>query len=215
VINKRLGKWHKEGTRRRRYADAKRAQILALAGHTVLHLMDDVYRPHDIEEGANLLTPEVAATLNPDERYGVWWYNRQRVKWSEVSEAGPQGRIYCRRAHTPSRTSAIGSRFRCPTPGYAARARDERASDGLHQGDKGYVFYCRCPRAYGYDGESSHRKNQRDDKWELAIWKLVSGLLKEPERIREDLEQAEKNVLEAVDEVAQRLGNTRDIARES
>ena len=31
----------------------------------------------------------------------------------------------------------------------------------------------------------------------------------------EDLEQAEKNVLEAVDEVAQRLGNTRDIARAS
>jgi DNA topoisomerase I len=31
----------------------------------------------------------------------------------------------------------------------------------------------------------------------------------------EDLEQAEMNVLEAVDEVAQRLGNTRDIARAS
>jgi DNA topoisomerase I len=31
----------------------------------------------------------------------------------------------------------------------------------------------------------------------------------------EDFEQAEKNVLEAVDEVAQRLGNTRDIARAS
>ncbi len=31
----------------------------------------------------------------------------------------------------------------------------------------------------------------------------------------EDLEQAEKNVIEAVDEVAQRLGNTRDIARAS
>jgi DNA topoisomerase I len=31
----------------------------------------------------------------------------------------------------------------------------------------------------------------------------------------EDLKQAEKNVLEAVDEVAQRLGNTRDIARAS
>jgi DNA topoisomerase I len=31
----------------------------------------------------------------------------------------------------------------------------------------------------------------------------------------EDLEQAENNVLEAVDEVAQRLGNTRDIARAS
>jgi DNA topoisomerase-1 len=31
----------------------------------------------------------------------------------------------------------------------------------------------------------------------------------------EDTGQAEKNVLEAVDEVAQRLGNTRDIARAS
>jgi Eukaryotic DNA topoisomerase I, catalytic core len=31
----------------------------------------------------------------------------------------------------------------------------------------------------------------------------------------EDLEQAEKNVLEAVDDVARRLGNTRDIARAS
>ena len=33
--------------------------------------------------------------------------------------------------------------------------------------------------------------------------------------ITEDLEQAEQNVLEAVDHVAQRLGNTRDIARAS
>jgi len=31
----------------------------------------------------------------------------------------------------------------------------------------------------------------------------------------EDLEQAEKNVLAAVDDVAKRLGNTRDIARAS
>jgi DNA topoisomerase I len=31
----------------------------------------------------------------------------------------------------------------------------------------------------------------------------------------EDLEQAEKNLLEAVDDVAKRLGNTRDIARAS
>jgi DNA topoisomerase I len=31
----------------------------------------------------------------------------------------------------------------------------------------------------------------------------------------EDLEQAEKNVLEAVDDMAARLGNTRDIARAS
>ena len=56
-------------------------------------IMDDVYRPHDFEEVVDLVMPEVAATLNPGERYGVWWYNRQRVKRSQVSEAGPGGRI--------------------------------------------------------------------------------------------------------------------------
>ncbi|MDQ3794855.1 MAG: hypothetical protein M3316_04140 [Actinomycetota bacterium] len=56
-------------------------------------------------------------------------------------------------------------------------------------GDKGYVFYYRCPRAYGYDGERSHRKNHRADELEPAIWELVSSLLKEPERIREGLER--------------------------
>ena len=60
-------------------------------------IMDDVYRPHAFEEVADLLMPEVAATLNPSERYGVWWYNRQRVKRSQVSEAGPEGRIYRKR----------------------------------------------------------------------------------------------------------------------
>src|SRR3712207_6474844 len=60
-------------------------------------IMDDVYRPHDLEEVVDLVMPEVAATLNPGERYGVWWYNRQRVKRSQVSEAGPGGRIYRKR----------------------------------------------------------------------------------------------------------------------
>jgi site-specific DNA recombinase len=60
-------------------------------------IMDDLYKPHDLDEIAQLLTPEVAATLNPDEHHGVWWYNRQRVKWSQVSEAGPEGRTYRRR----------------------------------------------------------------------------------------------------------------------
>src|SRR3712207_4256689 len=60
-------------------------------------IMDDVYRPHDFEEVVDLVMPEVAATLNPGERYGVRWYNRQRVMRSQVSEAGPGGRIYRKR----------------------------------------------------------------------------------------------------------------------
>lgn len=60
-------------------------------------IMDDVYKPHPFEEIEELVTPEVASQLDPGKRYGVWWYNRQRVKWTQVSEVGPQGRDYRRR----------------------------------------------------------------------------------------------------------------------
>ena len=190
-------------------------------------IMDDVYRPHAFEEVADLLMPEVAATLNPSECYGVWWYNRQRVKWSQVSEAGPEGKIYRKRgkysikdrsewiavpvpdAGIPRQvveaarqtvlsyraTSKAAGRvwelsgciMRCALCGRAMNP--QKTGYTRKSGDKGYVLYYRCPRAYGYDGECSHRKNHRADKLEPAIWELVSGLLKEPERIREGLER--------------------------
>jgi Recombinase zinc beta ribbon domain len=56
-------------------------------------------------------------------------------------------------------------------------------------GEKRYVYYYRCPRAYGYEGECSHGKNHRADKLEPAVWDLVSGFLKDPERLREGLER--------------------------
>jgi hypothetical protein len=44
------------------------------------------------------VTPQVAASLDPDRLYGVWWYNRKRVKSSQVSEAAADGsgRVYRR-----------------------------------------------------------------------------------------------------------------------
>jgi site-specific DNA recombinase len=72
----------------------------------------------------------------------------------------------CRRAMNPQKT------------GYTKRS-----------GEKGHVFYYRCPRAYGYDGECSHRKNHRADKLEPAVWNLVSSLLSDPVRLRGGLER--------------------------
>jgi hypothetical protein len=60
---------------------------------------------------------------------------------------------------------------------------------GPRAGEKGCVFYYRCPRAYGYDGECSHRKNHWADKLEPAIWNLVSDLLSDPARLRGGLVQ--------------------------
>jgi site-specific DNA recombinase len=190
-------------------------------------IMDDVYRPHGFDEVAGLVTSEVAAALDPGECYGVWWYNRQRVKWSQVSEAGPEGRTYRRRGEysikdksewiavpvpdsgiprevvEAARRSVLGyraaskaaSRFwelsgsimRCAECGRVMNP--QKTGYKRRSGEKGFVLYYRCPRAYGYDGVCSHSKNHRADRLEPAVWGLVSGLLKDPERVREGLEQ--------------------------
>src|SRR3712207_7940090 len=49
-------------------------------------IKDDVYRPHSFEEVQALVTPEVAAQLDPDKSYGIWWFNRQRHTFKQVVE---------------------------------------------------------------------------------------------------------------------------------
>ena len=53
--------------------------------------MDDVYRPHSFEEIAAVVSPDVAARLDPDQRYGLWWFNRRGVRAKQVSEPSESG----------------------------------------------------------------------------------------------------------------------------
>jgi hypothetical protein len=190
-------------------------------------IMDDVYKPHTFEEIKELVRPEVAASLDSDKHYGLWWYNRQRVKWSQVSEVGPEGRVYRRRGRYSIKDKSQWITVPVPAAGIpramveAARQtvlsyrpnskaagrfwelsgsimhcticdrvmKPQKTGYKIRSGEKRYVYYYRCPRAYGYDGECSHRKNHRADKLEPAVWDLVSGLLKDPERLREGLER--------------------------
>ena len=62
-------------------------------------ILDDVYKPHTFQEVAALVAPEVAARLDPDELYGVWWFNRRRTTATQVAVAGPDGREYKRKSH--------------------------------------------------------------------------------------------------------------------
>ncbi len=57
-------------------------------------LLNDVYRPHTFEEIAQLVTPEVAAQLDPNKHYGVWWFGKRRSTRIQVSEPGVNGRVY-------------------------------------------------------------------------------------------------------------------------
>ena len=59
-------------------------------------VLDDVYRPHTLEEITGLVAPEVAGRLDPATRYGVWWFNRERWTSRQVSEVTADGRVYRR-----------------------------------------------------------------------------------------------------------------------
>jgi len=59
-------------------------------------IRDDVYRSHTSEEVAELVSPDVAARLDPKKRYGIWYFNRRRYVSKQVSVNGPEGRSYRR-----------------------------------------------------------------------------------------------------------------------
>jgi site-specific DNA recombinase len=61
-------------------------------------IRDDVYRPHSFEEVKTVVAPGVAARLDPDRRYGLWWFNRLGHKVRQVSEHSANGRRY-RKTH--------------------------------------------------------------------------------------------------------------------
>ncbi len=54
----------------------------------------DAYRPHAYEEIKGLVNANVAARLNPNERYGIWWFGQKRHHQAQKSKNGPDGRTY-------------------------------------------------------------------------------------------------------------------------
>jgi site-specific DNA recombinase len=57
-------------------------------------ILDDVYRAHTLEELREFIAPEIVARLDPDKRYGVWWFNRRGLESKQVSEPSENGRRY-------------------------------------------------------------------------------------------------------------------------
>jgi hypothetical protein len=65
-------------------------------------IWDDVYKPHTHNEIKAMIAPEVAARLDPDESYGVWWYNRTKTNARQISLNGANGKEYKRQVkYTP------------------------------------------------------------------------------------------------------------------
>ncbi len=59
----------------------------------------------------------------------------------------------------------------------------------LPKGEHEYFYYrCRKYHQYG-DAGCDHRKSHRADKIEAAVWEFVSGLLQQPERLQQGLDE--------------------------
>ena len=61
-------------------------------------ILDDVYRPHTYEEVEELVSPEVAARLEREQLYGIWWYNRLGCAPARYPSLSENGRRYRREA---------------------------------------------------------------------------------------------------------------------
>jgi site-specific DNA recombinase len=84
-------------------------------------LLSDLYKPHTFEEIRELVSPEVAATLDPEGLYGVWWWGRSRISRRQVSESGPEGRRYRYEYSTSQRPKEEWTAVPVPDPGIPRR----------------------------------------------------------------------------------------------
>ena len=184
-------------------------------------VLDDVYRPHSFEEVTELVPLEVAAKLDPEKRYGIWWYNRRRTTRKQVSESGPDGRSYRSTTKTIEKERSQWIAVPVPDSGVprewvdaaqAAIKDNKKASSAgrRHWELSGGILFCGCcgrrmvthsvkgtkrSTRYSYYRCIKHRregdeacvngKSYRAEGLERSVWEFISGLLKDPERIRE------------------------------
>jgi site-specific DNA recombinase len=189
-------------------------------------IKDDVYRSHSYEEVAELVSPDVAARLDPKKRYGIWYFNRRRYVTKQVSVNGPEGRSYRRTTKVFDKPRSEWIAVPVPESGIPREwvdAAREAIKDNKRQsanGDRfwelsGGVLFCaecgcrmtvhatldsrnsrrycyyRCPKRgrHGMQKVCINGKHHRAAEAEAAVWELVSGLLKHPERLQRGLDE--------------------------
>jgi hypothetical protein len=100
-------------------------------------IASDIYWPHTFQEIACLVTPEVAARLNPNEQYGIQWFNRRKTSLSTLAEPdGNGGRRYRKRTTVSLRPK--GEWIAVPVPAYLPRTLVDRARRALKENSRSF-----------------------------------------------------------------------------
>ena len=142
-------------------------------------------------------TVKQVAEIGPDgKRYRrkTKTVRKPREEWIAVPvpDSGvPRQRVDAAREATKdnARTSSSGRKFwelsgsilKCAVCGRAI------SSNSVARGERRY-FYYRCNKRW-QDGTCDHEKSHRAEKLERLVWDFVSGLLKDPERLRTGLDE--------------------------
>lgn len=180
-----------------------------------------------VEEIREVVTPEVAATLDLSLTYGIWWFNRRRTETRQVSDMGPDGRRYRRRIKVTDKPRSEWIAVPVPDSGIPRKwvdatreaTKDNRRpsanSDRVWElsggmlfcdecgnrmsvhtsvnhwnGEGNRYFYYRCPKRQRPGLEAcAHNTHYRAVERESRVWVFVSGLLRDPERLRAGLEE--------------------------
>jgi site-specific DNA recombinase len=117
-------------------------------------ILDDVYRPHTYEEAAELVSPEVAARLDRGRLYGIWWYNRLRVRTRQVSEPSEAGN---------------GRRYRKEAR-FTEKPKEEWVAVP--------VPYAGIPRELTDAARAAIKDNRRPSSAGRRFWQLSGGILR-------------------------------------
>jgi len=116
-------------------------------------ISNDVYRPHSFEEVEPLISPEVAARLDPQRNYGLWKWGTTRHIRSQVSEVGPDGTRVYRKQHK-------------------SMVRPEEEWVYVPVPDSG------VPREWVDTARDAIRDNRRHSNAGRRFWELSGGLLR-------------------------------------
>jgi site-specific DNA recombinase len=130
-------------------------------------IANDLYRPHGFEEIAALVTPEVAARLDPTREYGIQWFNRRKASVHTVTEAdGNGGRRYRKRHYVKLRPREEW--IAVPVPARLPRDLVDRARSALENSEgserkgltRGWELrsVMRCPCGSGMGTQTSRSK---------------------------------------------------------
>lgn len=167
-------------------------------------IVKDAYRPHLYEEIAALVAPSVAARLDPERRYGVWWYegtdyegNKHRVavpvpdagiplEWVDAARAAIAGNVSPSSAGGRNFWELSGGVLYCGSCGRRMQTHTVKS----RQHERVYHYY-RCLARMESHGwrtcdEPAHLPAERT---EAEVKRFVEEVSRSPERVIEGLDR--------------------------